>query len=83
MDKELAFDILDEYVAKDSTGCVVEALQFIRKELAEVLKPSHDTASPKLLDELVSLLDSACFDDNVNEYRAYEIIEIVRRNHVE
>ena len=34
MDRELAFDILEEYVAKDTTGCVKEALQFIRKELS-------------------------------------------------
>jgi len=38
MDKELAFDILEEYVAKDKTGCVIEALRFIRKELANSLK---------------------------------------------
>lgn len=68
MDRDLAFDILDEWVAKDKTGCVIEALRFIRKDLAEALKPSHNSIKAEILPLLEHALfvstDCKCVNDS-------------------
>lgn len=57
MNIELAFDILKEYVDKDKTGCVAEALRAVHKGYKESLDKNnqHTNFREKLATNLLKL----------------------------